>query len=100
MIPAAATRTPPTKPGWYWHFDVNHEKFEPRILKLEHSENSCEGPSGLCAFSVGYHGAHLIRDDPTLNLYDGWWLEVAPPEARWFKPMPEEAASTLPDPLF
>jgi hypothetical protein len=50
----------------------------------------------------GSFGVYFPRTDWDARISDctGSWLQVAPPEARWFLPMPEPAGGPLPDPLF
>ena len=84
MIPATATRTTPKKPGWYWIW--TSENAEPFIGQVT---------EGLLGLVVELLVLEEIVDHP-----DWYWVEVAPPDARWFKPMREEPIGNLPDPLF
>lgn len=76
MIPAAATRTPPTKPGWYW-FWTRWGSNRPHVLEVR--EFSKRGvPIFKCRDGVWGRWrpvTHRGYAQPR-----GWWLEIAPPE--------------------
>lgn len=96
MIPSSATRTPPTKPGWYWLWKTM--KSRATVVRASLFIDG-EGRKGLM---FNCHGEILWFDLQPKQLQPrSWrWLEVAPPEARWFLPMPEPAGGPIPDPLF
>jgi len=73
MIPKAATRTPPTKDGWYWYWEESANAAAPEIAAVEGGEVCFTGSDKV--YAVPGHGN--ITD---FDIGPGWWLEIQPPQ--------------------